>query len=384
MAHGVGRLQAEDDLYELQRFDGRRAELLAARLEQRGALGKFADGLARLSQLSFELRVVLHIDALDVVRGIRASTRAVLGCTVCELLYLVAVELVNATGINPGVQLVTFHTAYGRDAPTESLGDSSSRQHGNTLPRHACLGCQPCHRAYPIATRSANMTGMPTLGKINVPESIKLLFAELKTMAEGEGIALPTAASALEVAQAYRAAKDPFWGRNELPEPSDDKGVALACALGLLASSEVMRPFLEAMRRSRRAAADAADSLGRLVQANYDLQQCGQRHTPLFDVQTTSVALLEALKGALAMIPDSFSGLEDGRQEEVLLMNATRELASAFGPAEVSRLLDDCKRGTSRQRRLRVAERIRRLPAWAGGYSELWHIPEGWKPSRDH
>ncbi|MDF3070648.1 MAG: hypothetical protein K0R38_6249 [Polyangiaceae bacterium] len=215
------------------------------------------------------------------------------------------------------------------------------------------------------------MAGMPNMARIDLKSTLGLLEKELHAHAVREGLHL-SALHGLALAEAYRQAKDPDWGRAQLPSgPSSEPGVALARALGMLALHEGMAPVLAEVHEVRRVAVDAEAALSSVLQGLGNLRRLGQSQCPLFDAKASAGAALQALATARLLMGPSLTDLpEDGRAGE-LLLNATRELSQAFRPAQIAELIDDCGGGTSTQRLDRVRRRIRdELPKFPPGYSE--------------
>lgn len=220
------------------------------------------------------------------------------------------------------------------------------------------------------------MTAMANRGRINLVTSIELLASALRAHAHCEGVELGAGLSPLDLAQAYRRARDPMWGRRKLSGPSGDRGVALARALGLLAVHHQMAPVLEAVHESRSAAHEAKAALSRFLKANATLVKLKQTEYPLFGATKAATATLQAITAAELRMEPSLTELNDAERNDELLMNATRELSEAFRPAEIARLVDDDGKGTPRQRLDRVRRRIRdELPKMKPGYSEGFFVP---------
>jgi len=224
----------------------------------------------------------------------------------------------------------------------------------------------------------SNAFGMTSMGKIDPKHTVQLLLAELVEIAARDGTRIPTLGSAMGVTRAYRTANDSQCHQAVVFEPSKHRGVALARALGLLSSHEIMRPLLEAMRRARIAADAMMALLGEFCAANNDLRRLGQRHTPLFEGQEHARRLSLTLTAARLRMPPSFSSASDAEQEEALLMNVTRCLSVAFETADIARLVDDRGGGDAYARRARVRTRKRTLGSWDGPLSELWFIPDAY------
>jgi len=227
--------------------------------------------------------------------------------------------------------------------------------------------------------RCAIVANMANARTIDATQTMRLLMDALTEVAAADGTPIPVDATPMETAQWYRAAHDPAVQRMDMPEPSPHKGVALARALGLLAAHEIMAPSLRAMRQARIAAADAMNALARLCSANDELRRIGQEESPLYGVQQPAVQVLEGLSVGLPQIPESISILSDVDRQEALVMNVTRELESAFKPAEVTRLVDDGQGGTKRQRWDRARSRRRDISTWTNPFTEAWFIPVGCK-----
>jgi hypothetical protein len=223
------------------------------------------------------------------------------------------------------------------------------------------------------------MTRMANPRTIDATQTMRLLLEALKEVALADGTPIPPGASPVEFANLYRAAHDPAVQRTDMAEPSSHKGVALARALGLLATHEIIAPSLRAMRQARIAAADAMDALARLCSANDELRRRGQKNSPLYGIQDPAVLVLVGLTAALPQIPESISILSDEDRHEALVMNVTRELESSFKPAEVAGLVDDGQGGTKRQRWDRARSRRRDLTAWTSPFTEAWFVPAGCK-----
>ena len=214
---------------------------------------------------------------------------------------------------------------------------------------------------------------------IDATQTIRLLADALTRVVQADGTLIPPGASPMELANFYRAAHDPTAQRRGTSEPSLHKGIALARALGLVTAHEILAPSLRAMRQARIAAADAMDALERLCSANDELRRRGQKESPLYGIQDPAVLVLKGLSTALPQIPESISMLSDADRQEALVMNVTREIESAFTPAEVTKLVDDGQGGTKRNRWDRARSRRRDLPAWSNPVTEEWFVPAGCK-----
>jgi hypothetical protein len=222
------------------------------------------------------------------------------------------------------------------------------------------------------------MTTMANRGRINLVTSIELLASALRAHAQHDGVDVGAGLGPLDLAQAYRRARDPMWGRRKLSGPSDDRGVALARTLGLLAVHHQMAPVLEAVHESRTAAAEAKAALSRFLKANAALVKLKQTEYPLLGATKAASSTLQAITAAELRMAPSLTELNDAERNDELLLNATRELSEAFRPAEIARLVDDAGDGNPRQRLARVRRRIREeLPKFAPGYSEGFVVPGG-------
>jgi hypothetical protein len=225
----------------------------------------------------------------------------------------------------------------------------------------------------------ANMRSMATIRTIDAARTKALLLARLREIAAVDGTPLPSEDSAMHVANAYRAVRDPIVRLVDV-EPSADLGIALARALGHLAALEIMGASYRAAAEGRRATVDAIDAISRIISANGDLRRLGQRDTPLFDVDASAAALLEHLKRAHAQMPDEVSRLAtDAEIEEAMLMNVTRELSKALKATAISKLVDD--RGDRDPRRAmdRVRGHLRELKKWSNGNTVIAYFPPGWQ-----
>ena len=205
------------------------------------------------------------------------------------------------------------------------------------------------------------------------------LLATLRETAVAEGIALPSENMAMRVAEAYRGARDPVAILID-GEPSDDKGIALARAIAMQASQELMTPHYRALRRTRAAAIAAVEALTLLCSGNDELRGRGQIHTPLYDVEPVARLALVQIPEALLRMPAGPSALSSAdEEEEAMLMNMTRELSKAFGPSAIGELVDDGGDRTDRRPMDRVRRRLIALQTWSNGNREVAYFPPGWK-----
>lgn len=218
-------------------------------------------------------------------------------------------------------------------------------------------------------TKEANMM-------MNVGSTLERVLAELATVARAEGVELP-AGPPEKVAHAYLVDKVPHVfnvmvpARSVMlvtipvPEPSTQRGIALANVVGLLVGYCRCDGQVAARHAALLAAEKAAEPLRQLVAA------VGSAVLSEFrKIGEDSAALSGRLDALLAGVEPALSTKALAARQEALVYNVVRELAKAFEVNKIVELVDDGQRGDTRKRRARFVARLEALKQWPSSYSE--------------
>lgn len=205
------------------------------------------------------------------------------------------------------------------------------------------------------------------------------LLARLRKIAAENGTPLLPEDDAMRVAEAYRTANDPIAALIDA-EQSADQGVALARALVMQGSQEIMTPHYRAIARARAGALVALEGFREMCAGIGELRGLHQAYAPLYDVEPIADLALLLVPDALSRMPAVASALSGAaEEEEAMVMNMTRALSKAFGPTAIAELIDDGGDRTDRRPMDRVRRRLEALENWSNKGHEVAFFPLGWQ-----